>query len=76
MVATAKGVTSDVICLVLQLIVLVCNQFVEQAYCFFEFVLCQEDFCFFNIISPIMSIVVAAIGYKIKRVRISSMEFV
>ena len=33
-------------------------------------------YCFFNIISPLMSIVVAAIGYKIKRVRISSMEFV
>ena len=25
-------------------------------------------YCFFNIISPLMSIVVAAIGYKIKRV--------
>lgn len=33
-------------------------------------------YCFFNIISPLMSIVVAAIGYKIKRVRTSSMEFV
>lgn len=32
-------------------------------------------YCFFNIISPLMSIVVAAIGYKIKRVRTSSMEF-
>ncbi|MDD6863437.1 MAG: Na+/H+ antiporter NhaC family protein [Prevotella sp.] len=32
-------------------------------------------YCFFNIISPLMSIVVAAIGYKIKRVRISSLEF-